>query len=126
LRLWSVFFLFGLSAANLSGQIGILHSFTGGASDGANPYGSLVLLGSSLYGMTPNGGAPDLGTVFKIHTDGTGFALLHVFTGGAGDGRMVTRAFIVRLLNKHGDGEKTTKDGKNIIIKKEPIERIRK
>jgi hypothetical protein len=32
----------------------VLHSFTG--SDGASPYGGLVLVGSTLYGMAAYGG----------------------------------------------------------------------
>ena len=30
----------------------VLHSFMGGTSDGATPYGALLLSGSDLYGMT--------------------------------------------------------------------------
>jgi len=63
-----------------------LHSFTGGASDGAGPNGSLTLSGSTLYGMTYNGGSSDFGTIFSINTSGTGFTLLHTFTGGSSDG----------------------------------------
>jgi len=64
----------------------ILHEFAGGADDGRYPYGSLVLSGSTLYGMTIDGGDSDVGTVFKIETNGTGFTLLHEFAGGANDG----------------------------------------
>ena len=64
----------------------LLHSFAG-ASDGANPFGGLILGGDgSLYGTTGQGGASNLGTVFTVRTDGTGFALLHSFMGGASDG----------------------------------------
>ncbi|MBW2071484.1 MAG: hypothetical protein JRI89_09525 [Deltaproteobacteria bacterium] len=65
----------------------LLHSFTGGANDGSQPRGSLILSGSTLYGMSWLGGNSDLGVIFKINTDGTGFSLLHSFTGGANDGR---------------------------------------
>ena len=64
----------------------LLHEFTGSASDGGWPYGSLVLFGSTLYGMTYYGGDSDIGTIFKIQTNGTGFSLLHEFAGGAADG----------------------------------------
>jgi uncharacterized repeat protein (TIGR03803 family) len=66
----------------------ILHDFTGGAADGATPYGSLTLSGSSLYGMTRNGGSGDKGVVFKISTAGSGYTNLHVFMGGIEDGSM--------------------------------------
>src|SRR5262249_26343965 len=65
----------------------LLHIFQGGVSDGSYPYAALVLDGSGiLYGTTHNGGASDKGTVFKLATNGSGFALLHSFAGGVGDG----------------------------------------
>src|SRR5208282_3726847 len=42
----------------------VLYSFAGGTTDGAGPYGSLTLSGTTLYGMTQYGGAELLGTVF--------------------------------------------------------------
>ncbi len=64
-----------------------LYRFSGGTSDGANPYGSLTLSGSTLYGMTyEGGGASNDGTIFQINTDGTGYKILHSFSGGASDG----------------------------------------
>jgi uncharacterized repeat protein (TIGR03803 family) len=65
----------------------VLHSFNG--TDGSNPYGSLTLSGSTLYGMTANGGpSPGNGNVFSINTNGTGFKILHSFNGT--DGRFAT------------------------------------
>ncbi|MCE7959352.1 MAG: hypothetical protein DYH06_15655, partial [Acidobacteria bacterium ACB2] len=65
----------------------VLHSFTGGAHDGWYPRDSLILDASgNLYGTTYSGGSSNLGTVFKIKTDGTDFSVLHSFAGGAGDG----------------------------------------
>jgi uncharacterized repeat protein (TIGR03803 family) len=60
-----------------------LHSFTG-ASDGAAPYGGLILSGNTLYGTTSSGGSLGYGTVFKVNTNGTGFSILHTFTGPGG------------------------------------------
>jgi uncharacterized repeat protein (TIGR03803 family) len=61
----------------------ILHNFAGGADDGATPYDGLVLSGNTLFGMTYVGGANDLGAIFRIGADGTGFSLLHSFSGTA-------------------------------------------
>ena len=66
----------------------ILHNFTGNASDGWQPPGSVTLSGSKLYGMTTRGGSGDWGTIFSMNTDGTGFGLLHTFTVSASDGRV--------------------------------------
>jgi len=56
-----------------------LHSFTGEAEDGASPYGSLVASGTTLFGMTSAGGSNNVGTVFAMNTDGSGFQILHHF-----------------------------------------------
>jgi uncharacterized repeat protein (TIGR03803 family) len=57
----------------------ILYSFTNG-NDGSGPMAGLILSGNTLYGTTKNGGSGGHGTVFKINTDGTGFALIYGFT----------------------------------------------
>lgn len=48
-------------------------------SDGAWPYGGLVLSGGTLFGTTEQGGPAGWGTVFSLHSDGTGFTNLHSF-----------------------------------------------
>jgi len=54
--------------------------------DGAYPLAGLTLSGSTLYGTTKSGGTSGLGTLFRINLDGTGFAVVHNFVGGASDG----------------------------------------
>lgn len=66
-----------------------LYSFspTGGANtDGAQPYDltGLTLAGNTLYGTTSAGGAGQQGTVFRINTDGYGFAVLYSFSYATG------------------------------------------
>ncbi len=57
----------------------ILYSFTNGA-DGSAPMAGLLLSGNVLYGTTEKGGSGGHGTVFKINTDGSGFATIYSFT----------------------------------------------
>jgi uncharacterized repeat protein (TIGR03803 family) len=52
--------------------------------DGANPYRGLALSSNVLYGTTAYGGISNLGTVFKIRSDGTGYTVLKNFTGSDG------------------------------------------
>ena len=82
----------------------VLHSFTGGA-DGGNPVAGLVRdAAGNLYGTTQNGGAESracgngagngpCGVVFKLSSCGSGFKVLHTFTGGA-DGGIPTAGLI--------------------------------
>jgi hypothetical protein len=55
-------------------------------SDGATPYGGLVLAGDTLYGTARAGGLLGKGTVFALGTDGTGFVNLYNFAGDFTDG----------------------------------------
>ncbi len=65
----------------------VLYSFGSVASDGCYPYGSLTLSGTTLYGMTSDGGAYGAyGTIFRINTDGTGYQVLYSFDNVANDG----------------------------------------
>ena len=80
----------------------LLHSFAAAAGNGRQPYCRLVLSGSTLYGTTSLDGASTLGTVFKVNTDGTGFALLHTFAGGAADGNRPTGSLVLSGSTLYG------------------------
>jgi uncharacterized repeat protein (TIGR03803 family) len=58
---------------------------TGGAFPGDNPFGDLTLIGSTLFGMTAEGGASGLGNIFSVNTNGTDYKDLLDFdrTNGA-------------------------------------------
>ena len=76
--------------ATAAGKITVLHDFTGfnNNEDGSRPIGVLVQ-GSDgdFYGTTYQGGANNIGTVFKISSSGT-YTLLHNFAGGTTDGSL--------------------------------------
>ena len=61
----------------------VLHYFSG-SPDGQWPWtAGVVLLGSALYGTTSSGGTSNYGTVFRVQTDGTGYAVMKNFTDGS-------------------------------------------
>ena len=62
-----------------------LYHFKGG-SDGINPEGGVVVVGSTVYGSTTSGGTVGAGTVYRVNTDGSGYKIMHNFTGAANDG----------------------------------------
>ena len=51
--------------------------------DGINPYGSLLLDGTTLYGTTRIGGSKGNGTVFEIDTSGSSYARIYDFQNGS-------------------------------------------
>jgi len=67
-------------------QLTVLHNFDDSKTDGAAPYGSLILSGTNLYGMTIAGGSADVGTIFEFNIKTSQFALLHSFQGEPDDG----------------------------------------
>jgi uncharacterized repeat protein (TIGR03803 family) len=56
----------------------VLQSFTN-SPDARGPYAGLMLSGNVLYGTTTYGGSFRRGTVFRLNTDGTGYAVFSLF-----------------------------------------------
>jgi uncharacterized repeat protein (TIGR03803 family) len=82
----------------------VLHDFPGTAFYGAHPDAALILDGAgNLYGTTRLGGSAGHGTVFTMKTNGTGFTVLHNFSGAASDGIQPYGALILdRAGNLYG------------------------
>jgi uncharacterized repeat protein (TIGR03803 family) len=68
-------------------DVSTFYSFAGNGGDGTSPAaGLLQAADGALYGTTTSGGASNLGTIFKLNTDGADYTLLYSFTGNGGDG----------------------------------------
>lgn len=67
-----------------SGTLTTLHAFAGHPNDGCQPFPALLQAADgNLYGTTFMGGAPNVGTVFKVTTGGT-VTILHAFCTQSG------------------------------------------
>jgi uncharacterized repeat protein (TIGR03803 family) len=76
----------------------VLHSFSGGTTDGAYPFAGLIAdAQGDLFGATHGGGANNLGTVFELVKTASGYTekVLHSFSGTSAD----TAASIAGVLN---------------------------
>jgi uncharacterized repeat protein (TIGR03803 family) len=85
--LFACFSLAGFSSTSIfaAPQITILHSFQSGASDGAGPRSGVAVLGNKIYGTTLLLGAGQDGVLYSVNTDGTGYQVLHSFSGPDGN-----------------------------------------
>ncbi|MCX6153796.1 MAG: T9SS type A sorting domain-containing protein [Candidatus Kapabacteria bacterium] len=76
-------YLAGLAITANAQQYSVLYNFSN--SSGYYPdFGGLVYDGTYLYGDCYNGGANGVGTLFKIHPDGSGFTKLFDFSSSNG------------------------------------------
>lgn len=67
--------------------LGVLKSFGNAeGTDGTYPGALMVSADGRLYGTTWSGGMSNVGTVFRLNRDGTGYEILRHFTGTFGDG----------------------------------------
>jgi uncharacterized repeat protein (TIGR03803 family) len=104
----------------------ILHHFRPGAGNGGVPAARLLEASDgALYGATSDGGTSNHGTVFKLNTDGSGFAVVLNFSGppGAGSPGSLIEASDGTLFGTAGGGSagvgvvfKMSKDGTGYTI----------
>lgn len=64
----------------------LLRRLDGVAEDGQDPVGPLLPVeGGAILGVTRRGGFLDEGVLYRVQVDGSGFRVLHSFSGGVGD-----------------------------------------
>lgn len=76
----------------------------------------MILSGSTLFGFTSTGGSNDYGVIFSVNTDGSGYNVIHHFSGPSNtDGNtphhgyltLLDNTIIRPMLNGGGDGQGT-------------------
>ncbi|HEY3763165.1 MAG TPA: choice-of-anchor tandem repeat GloVer-containing protein [Verrucomicrobiae bacterium] len=82
-------------------------------SDGATPYGGLVISGGTLYGTTSGGGNMGYGAVFSISATGINFTNLYTFTNGSDgnypeDSLILNGSTLYGTANEGGNGSAGT------------------
>jgi len=92
--------IFKYETKPMGGGFKLLHSF--GSGEGAVPFGSLTLVGTTLYGMTNIGGDNELGTIFKYDPKSDKLTVLHSFAGGATDGQYPRGSLILAGKTLYG------------------------
>jgi uncharacterized repeat protein (TIGR03803 family) len=94
-----------------------LHSFSGfSGTDGGNPQAGLVLSGNILYGTTSQSATLG-GTVFAIHTDGTGFTNVYSFSGFGNDGGMPEAGVVLSGNSLYGTVSFGSTNGAGAVFK---------
>ena len=74
--------IIALFANAVKAQYSVLYNLD--TASGIAPYSSLILSGTTLYGMSNIGGANNEGVIFSIQTNGAGYTVLHDFNGANG------------------------------------------
>jgi len=93
----------------------VLHNF-GNFPNGANPYGTLTHdAAGNLYGTTNQGGAANVGTVFKLNN--SSYKVLHSFTGGTDGANPYAGVALDSAGNLYGTTFSGGAAGKGVVYK---------
>jgi uncharacterized repeat protein (TIGR03803 family) len=94
-----------------------------GITNGSYPQGSLISDGTFLYGMTELGGANNMGVIFKIKTDGSGYAKLLDFASWpvpSANGRLPSGSLVFDGTFLYGMTSGGGANGQGVIFKIKP------
>ena len=106
------------SRSTPAGKETVLHAFTG-EPDGRYPHAALLAYRGNFYGMTEDGGAKDLGTVFKITPKGK-LTIIHSFTNSPGEGYYPLGATLLNVNGKFYGTVSATYTGSGAIFEITP------
>ncbi len=94
-----------------AGNVRVLQPFNG--TNGANPWGSLTVVGDTLYGRTRIGGAHNSGDIFKLSITGANMQVIYSFSEGKDNGNGNQPHHDALLYNNGYLYEVTLKGGKD-------------
>lgn len=101
------------------GKETVIYSFTGG-DDGYEPVAGVISDGAgNLYGTASQGGANEVGTVYRISTDGTE-TVVHAFAGGSDGANPAGPLIIDAAGNLYGTTEQGGADDAGTIFRIAP------
>ncbi len=92
-----------------------IYNFTN-APDAEYPIGGLTAGGGTLYGATTSGGSSGRGALFKLNTNGTGYAVLHSFTNSP-DGATPRAGMVLNAATLYGTTEYGGTHGNGTVFK---------
>ncbi len=105
-----------------TGVAGMLHSFGGAGTDGANPYAGLIAdSAGNLYGTTEAGGAYSSGAVFRINSFTGAETLLYSFGRSSSDGASPYAGLLLVAHEFFGTTQKGGPGGYGTVFKLNPI-----
>jgi uncharacterized repeat protein (TIGR03803 family) len=76
-----------------------LHNFGATSTDGTDPVGSVILSGSTFYGMTNDGGADGEGMIFSYNLNTEVYTDLHDFGSVTDDGDVIAGGGLLLVNN---------------------------
>jgi uncharacterized repeat protein (TIGR03803 family) len=99
----------------------ILYHFGGGSGADGSPSVLVEGFDGALYGTTENGGTNGSGAVYRVNKDGTGYQILHHFSGWPVDGGSPTKRLVWGSDGKlYGSTRGGGSDGRGTVFKMNP------
>ncbi len=100
-----------------AGEVSVVHAFTGPSSDGGFPLAGVIQdPAGNFYGTTERGGYLDLGSAWRIDTNGQ-FRLLHGFVDSSADGSTPYGTLLLANNTIYGASYSDSVLGQGVIFK---------
>lgn len=107
-------------------DITVLHSFAGGTTDGANPYGGAIEIDNKLYGGSKYGGTSNYGTIYEYNLLTSSYSMKVSLGGSSVYGSYMTSDFVTDGTDLYAvtNGASTSTGQYGTIIKYTPATNV--